>query len=162
MNCNCYFGYGSNLNLADFDRYCLAKGFAGGGLRAVGPAILEGYRLAFSHYSNARGGGALNLQRDDQHCVSGVLFTVDTAETWQVLDLKEGHPQRYQKTLVRVRVSSGETPSAATYIVERPKAAYFRPTDDYVRIVAAGLEAFGLCTRALHAAASPIPMPGSP
>jgi cation transport regulator ChaC len=148
-----YFGYGSNLNLADFDRYCLQKGFAGGGLRTIGAAKLPGYRLTFSHYSAARGGGALNLEADADHSVSGVLFSVETSETWAALDLKEGHPERYQKTPIRVRSSCGNTLAAATYIVQRPKAAYFRPTDEYVRVVAAGLEAFGLCTRPLYAAA---------
>ncbi len=153
MDAVCYFGYGSNLNLDDFDRYCLRKGFAGGGLRTIGAAKLPGYRLSFSHYSAARGGGALNLEVDAGESVNGVLFSVKTPETWAALDLKEGHPERYQKTPIRVRTPCGNTLAATTYIVQRPKAAYFCPTEEYLRVVAAGLQAFGLCTQPLYAAA---------
>lgn len=153
MRSDCYFAYGSNLNLADFERYCLAKSFPGGGLRPISTAILEGYELTFSHYSEARGGGALNLQPSERHSVGGVLFEVDSPQTWDVLDFKEGHPHRYQKTPLHVRTPCGGLAAAATYIVQHPQASYFCPTDDYVRIVAAGLQAFGLCSAALHSAA---------
>lgn len=152
MVASTYFAYGSNLNLGDFDRYCVKNGICCGGLHAVGPAVLPGYRLAFSHYSKARGGGALNVEACATESVHGVLFEVRDTPTWQVLDQKEGHPHRYQKSAVTIQLPCGKNQIATTYIVTHPRSAFFQPTEEYVQIVASGLQAFGLCTKALLSA----------
>lgn len=154
MNDPYYFAYGSNLNLCDFERYCRERGFGIDLMTPVGTAMLDDHVLEFSHYSKARGGGALNLTKRNGSAVDGVLFRVPTSDGWSALDRKEGAPHRYERTYVEINLSDGQRVRAVTYIVHRPLKPFFAPTDDYVSVVAAGLKQFGLCRRPLYEAAS--------
>ena len=149
-----YFAYGSNLNLNDFNQWCVQNHLPDARLIPRGTALLPDYRLAFSHKSVSRGGGALNIEPYVGGVVEGVLFEVDGADGWQALDRKEGAPRHYERVTVTVTQESGDTETAVSYINPRVVGQYVKPTDEYVKLVKEGLGSFQLSDRDLKTTAS--------
>ncbi|WKZ13378.1 MAG: gamma-glutamylcyclotransferase [Gammaproteobacteria bacterium] len=149
-----YFAYGSNLNPADWQRFCRKHGEDPGVLRPVGPGWLPDYRPVYHYRSASRGGGALDVTPERSHATPGLLFEI-RPEGWRVLDHKEGAPNFYARQGVAVLLGAGEIVSAITYCVTpgRREAAFIPPSADYSALVAAGLLQWGLPTAA-HAAAA--------
>ncbi|WP_161604470.1 gamma-glutamylcyclotransferase [Roseiconus nitratireducens] len=149
-----YFAYGSNLDTADFDRWCGEKGYGTGLLRKRSWAQLFDHRLAFSHFSCTRGGGALNVEPYPGGMVEGVLFEVDPREGWEALDRKEGAPRYYQRVPLAVVDQDGEEIEAITYLVKQPKHRHVKPTDAYLQLVQNAYENHDLELDILNAAAA--------
>ena len=149
-----YFAYGSNLNLNDFNQWCVQHNFSRVRLIPRGTALLPDYRLAFSHKSVSRGGGALNVEPYVGGVVEGVLFEVEGLDGWHALDRKEGAPRHYEQLTVTVTQESGDTRTAVTYINPRVVGQYVKPTDEYVKLVKDGLASFQLSDRDLQTTAS--------
>ncbi len=152
--CQYYFAYGSNLNLNDFNQWCVQNQLPDARLIPRGTALLPDYRLAFSHKSVSRGGGALNIDPYVGGVVEGVLFEVEGADGWHALARKEGAPRHYEHITVKVTQENGDTETATTYINPRVVGDYVKPTDAYVQVVQDGMAAFDLSDRQLRAAAS--------
>lgn len=150
-----YFGYGSNLDLADLTRWTTAKGMRLGRYEPAGPAYLPDHALAFHYYSRPRAGGALDVAPALGHAVPGMLFDVD-ADARAVLDRKEGLGIRYEAREVTVLRSDGQLERAFTYGVMAPyrEERLIAPTDAYAATVRRGLAAFGLPDGPLEAAAA--------
>ena len=149
-----YFAYGSNLNLDDFTIWCSRNSLSDAKLIPIGLAQLPDYRLAFSHKSVSRRGGALNIEGQVGAVVEGVLFEVQGGDGWRALDRKEGAPRHYERLTVKVTQENGHTTTATTYINPRVGGDYVKPTDEYLQLVQDGLAAFELNDRQLRAAAS--------
>ncbi len=155
-----YFAYGSNLNQQDWNNWCALRGFSPHLLRPITNVYVPDYELHFSHHSNSRGGGALNIVESLGNAVEGILFEVLDEEGWQALNEKEGAPYVYEKVDMVAYDDLGNEFSVATYVLKEERFHdYVKPAPGYVDIVAAGLEEFGLCTRALQAAAANQPIP---
>ena len=90
-----YFAYGSNLNLADLNRWCRDRQERGDVLEFHSTGILRDFTARFTLFSNARAGGVLDVVPKPAGEVPGVLFTVVRADGWRLLDLKEGVPNHY-------------------------------------------------------------------
>src|SRR5687768_17308914 len=135
-----YFAYGSNMDPANMQRRVL-------GARVVGPAKLSGFRLAFSVYSTGWGGGAANLELDEQSHVWGVLWEVPADEV-DGLEAFQGHPTFYRRE--DVVVEGPEGPAIAwTYRVAHQEGSYVRPTDEYVQRMLSAIRVNGLPPEAL-------------
>ncbi|CAM5439298.1 hypothetical protein TMEC54S_03211 [Thauera mechernichensis] len=148
-----YFAYGSNLNEADWARFCDRIGVATDVIEAVGPAVLPDMQLCFDYYSHGRQGGALDIAPMRGHVVHGVLYRV-SPRGWTALDRKEGAPNFYER-IERLAVKpDGSMVKVFTYAVTAARRRDFcAPTAEYRALVAAGLQASGLPIDGLNAAA---------
>ena len=72
-----HFGYGSNLDLDDWKKWCDDYGRKSNEMQ-VEPGIffLPDYELDFHYESGSRGGGALDVVERPGHVVAGKLFKV--------------------------------------------------------------------------------------
>lgn len=141
-----YFAYGSNMNWDDLDKWCEKKGRAPIDPTSIAAAaVLKDYRLVFNHYSNSRGGGALNISRSPADEVFGVLFTLSD-EDFQKIKEKEG--TAYKPYPVNISFTDGRVVGARTFKAKDSREL-FPPTDEYLEIVLAGVEYFNLGEKCL-------------
>ncbi len=129
-----YFAYASNMDPQTYKRRCPKA-------RAVGPAQLRGYRLAFTRYSRARRGGSADIVPDASSEVWGVLYEVDNA-CLASMDKVEGVPAAYRREPVEVFTSAGDRRQAVTYVANR--TGEYRPNRAYLKVILRGARAHGL------------------
>ena len=150
-----YFGYGSNLDHADWTKWCLRKGRNPDGLKEIGPAWLDEYYLTFDYYSSTREAGAANLKllASGRAATPGALFEID-ADTLASLDRKEGHPnpKYYQRKIVTAYTPDGKAHQAYTYIHYAKEDNFHPPSDEYEALIRNGLERLDLTTDWLDSA----------
>ena len=107
-----YFAYGSNMSEQVFRDRVVGE--------SVGPAVLFGYRLAFTLPSKRWGGRAADLVVLDGAATWGRLWLVDD-EHLESLDRVESNYRRLSVTVGRVDERDGEIRtedvSASTYVV---------------------------------------------
>ena len=134
---NYHFGYGSNLDLDDWKKWCDNNGRKSDEMQ-VEPGIffLPDYELEFHYYSGGREGGALDVVERPGHAVAGKLFKV-TGDGWASLDDKEGAPSYYRQEKVVVLSENGEQRTAITYVVTQAKdeKKHVPPAPGYIEIV---------------------------
>ena len=135
-----YFAYGSNMD----SRHMKSRV---PGARPLGPARLDGFRLAFSVYSTEWEGGAGNLELDPEGHVWGVLWEIPDDET-AGLDGFQGHPTFFRKEDVVVEGPEGPT-IASTYRVAHQEGTYVRPTESYLQLLRSAIRTCGLPPEAL-------------
>ena len=154
MSKQLYFAYGSNLNIDDFEQWCVARGYPSELLNFAGRASLRDFELAFGYESSSRGGGVLDIRERRGRIVPGVIFEV-TEEGWDALDRKEGAPSCYQREDVIVFDEFGEMHRATTYRVVDSRAEYYvEPAPGYVEVVQQGLQAWKIDDAHLLAASN--------
>jgi len=146
-----YFGYGSNLHLADLARWLGERGFRHEGVRRVGPAWLPDHEPVFHYHAWSRDGGALSVRPRVGAATPGALFDVDD-HGWAALDLKEG--DKYERREVVILVD-GEEVTATTYVGSAPhvEPRHVPPQPHYIGLVREGLADLGLPTHQAEAAA---------
>lgn len=154
-----YFAYGSNLNRADWARWCQKKGFAPSIIRPCGTAVLPDYKIVFGFNSITRKGGVLDVRSSPGSTVDGVLFEVDDIG-WQALDMKEGynrannHSSAYRSITCSVLTPEGNEELVSTYVVdESQRQEYVKPHPEYFETCKTGLESFDLSSENLKLAA---------
>ncbi len=102
-----YFAFGSNLHPPQMAERCP-------GSRVLHPAVLKGYRLAFSGYSTRWGGGVATIVADGSGRVPGLLYNLTEADQGH-LDKLEGFPTVYDRLQVEVAAGDANLHSAMTY-----------------------------------------------
>ena len=141
-----HFGYGSNLDLDDWKKWCDNRGRKSNEMQ-VEPGIffLPDYELDFHYESGSRGGGALDVVERPGHVVAGKIFKV-TGDGWGSLDAKEGSPSYYQRKQVEVLSENGERHTAITYVVapNRIKENHVSPAPGYIEIVERAYDHYGI------------------
>ena len=141
-----HFGYGSNLDLNDWKKWCDVRGRKSDEMQ-VEPGIffLPDYELDFHYKSGSRGGGALDVVERPGHVVAGKLFKV-TGDGWGSLDAKEGAPNYYRQEKVVVLSENGEQRTAITYVVvpDKIKENHVPPAPDYIEIVERAYDHYGI------------------
>ncbi|MBL8149603.1 MAG: gamma-glutamylcyclotransferase [Blastocatellia bacterium] len=149
-----YFAYGSNLNIADWHRWCSWCGYAKDLLKPISTGYLPDRTLAFSLHSESRFGGVLDVVPKLGHTVSGVIYKVKESG-WQALDAKEGAPNWYRRFDTYALTSDAKEVAVSTYEV-RPnlRSPFVPPHSDYLEIVSQGLRSYGLDDLALNATAN--------
>ena len=141
-----HFGYGSNLDLDDWKKWCDVRGRKSDEMQ-VEPGIffLPDYELDFHYKSGSRGGGALDVVECPGHVVAGKLFKV-TGDGWGSLDAKEGAPNYYERKQVEVLSENGEQRTAITYVVTQAKdeKKHVPPAPGYIEIVERAYDHYGI------------------
>jgi cation transport regulator ChaC len=141
-----YFAFGSNM----LERELLAHA---PGARSLGGGVLRGYRLAFTRWSERRGGGVADIVEDAGGEVWGVLYEVPVDEL-PALDAKERVPTAYRRTTVRVEDAGGRALDAMAYEVVDRTGAY-APAASYLAIVIEGAREHWLPTWYVEGLAAP-------
>jgi gamma-glutamylcyclotransferase (GGCT)/AIG2-like uncharacterized protein YtfP len=144
--CDYHFGYGSNLNWNDWEKWCSERGKDPNSLKVEpGTFILPDYELDFHYYSGGRNGGALDVIKLRGHAVAGKLFKV-TGDGWGSLDAKEGAPNYYRQEKVVVLSENGEQRTAITYVVTQAKdeKKHVPPAPGYIEIVERAYDHYGI------------------
>jgi gamma-glutamylcyclotransferase (GGCT)/AIG2-like uncharacterized protein YtfP len=103
------------------------------GARALGRAILPGYRLEFKSFAT--------IVPSSKEQVEGVLWTITDSDE-SALDMLEGYPEFYDKKSVSVE-HNGQSYIAMTYIMG-PREQGYAPSDGYYSMVSEGYQTFGL------------------
>ena len=155
-----YFGYGSNLDAPDLERWCKTEGAPFPLGRSLGSARIPDMELCFDYESSRRKAGALDLRPCIGQVVEGQLFEVNDGG-WEVLDLKEGVPSNcYERSAMHVIRDAGELVEAITYtVLPRHRREFVAPNADYIKVVRGGLRAFGLAVDQFEAASRDQPVP---
>jgi gamma-glutamylcyclotransferase len=136
-----FFAYGERMNAEKM------RADAPGAI-AVGPARLDGYRLAFNVTSRSWGGGAANAVADPRGRLWGVLWKLDD-EAFRSIDSFRGEePSRLVLDVV-VEGPDGEA-AARTYAVDAPER-FVQPEDRYVAMLLAVASDQGLPQEAIDA-----------
>ena len=157
-----YFAYGSNLCADDLAAWCRARSVKSLELELVGPAFLPDRRLAFTHFSTARGGGVLDVFPVKGHAVEGAVFRLGSDRTLAALDRKEGEGHAYRRIeTIALTADGGETPVFTYEVVPEHRQTFVAPTERYVEVVRRGYEAHGLSVAPLMAAARAERHPGT-
>ena len=125
-----YFAYGSNMATRLMTLTCPNH-------RVLGPARLDGYRLAFTRRSIKTGTGVADIVADPDATVWGALYEVNE-DCVARLDRKEGHPWAYARKDVFVHLSNGARDAAFTYVVSKPEADEVPPSEPYLESIIEG------------------------
>ena len=126
MKTKLYFAYGMNTNTEEMAYRCP-------GARALGRAVLPGYRLEFKSFAT--------IVPNPKEQVEGVLWTI-TEPDELALDMLEGYPEFYDKKTVSVE-HDNQSYIAMTYIMG-PREQGYAPSDGYYSMVSEGYQTFGL------------------
>lgn len=150
---NLYFAYGSNLNPADWQRWCKENGHRADNLKPLFTAWLPDRELRFTRYSKGRKGGVLDVVPQLGKLVPGVVFEV-TGDGWNALDEKEGTLHgAYRRIETECLTADGQFHPVAVYEVNpERREPYVAPNSEYVEVVCQGLQKFGLDDGPLNAA----------
>ncbi|WP_264321220.1 gamma-glutamylcyclotransferase [Zarconia navalis] len=135
-----YFAYGSCMCPVDLQRTL------GENTRnyVVGTAILKNYRLAFNRRSHHRNCGVLDVVRDSQSRVEGVLYRLP----WRLsdrLDEREEVPTcGYRRETIEVESGDRRYTQVRTYTVVDKLSRELAPNDWYFQVVLRGAVTCGL------------------
>jgi gamma-glutamylcyclotransferase (GGCT)/AIG2-like uncharacterized protein YtfP len=135
-----YFAYGSKMDARQMQQRVPRA-------ELIGPARLEGFRLAFTVFSRRWNAGAANLELDPEGRVYGVLWELPE-DGEKELDSFEGHPTFYRREHVTVETAAGPT-IAWTYRVAHQEGVFIRPSDEYLHLMHAAIRVLGLPPEAL-------------
>lgn len=138
------FSYGSNLHLADLDRYADEHGFPRPELEPIGPGWLDNRRLSFGYQGRVRIGGCLDVRPAPGHRAPGYIFEVRDDTTLDLLDHKEGHPDYYRRLYTRAQTDHGELDVLAWEVTPARRIDPVPPSDHYLALVRSGYERWGL------------------
>lgn len=135
-----YFAYGSCMCPVDLKRSLGEKTH----FYAIGPATLKGYRLGFYSYSQLRNCGVLDVVKDENSSVEGVLYQLP----WRlshILDRREGvHQNWYRHELVSIHAQGRLYKNVRTYVVVDKLTEELPPNDWYFNVVLRGAVTCGL------------------
>jgi gamma-glutamylcyclotransferase len=126
-----YFAYGSNMDEGDMRARCPSS-------RYLGPARLDGHRLAFTRRSIRSDTGVADVVPAPRNAVWGALYELDDKDL-DALDRKEGHGWAYARERKRVRLAAdGPQRDAIAYTVLAKERTEVPPSREYLdRLIAA-------------------------
>ncbi|UBF29608.1 gamma-glutamylcyclotransferase [Kovacikia minuta CCNUW1] len=135
-----YFAYGSCMCPVDLKRTLGENTHP----FVIGPATLNGYRLGFYRRSLRRDCGVLDVVKDSNSSVEGVLYRLP----WRLsdrLDEREEVPKGgYRHETVQVHCQSQIYKNVRTYVVVDKLAEELAPNDWYFNVVLRGAVTCGL------------------
>ena len=143
-----YFAYGSCMCPVDLQR---TMGEATHHY-VIGPAILAGYRLGFYRRSQRRNCGALDVVKDPNSSVEGVLYQLpnrmshllDQREEVRFDHKRQAHIGGYQPELIEVSSQGRVYTGVRTYTVINKLPTELAPNDWYFEVVMRGALTCGL------------------
>ncbi len=143
-----YFAYGSCMCPVDLKRTLGENTHP----YVIGPAKLKGYRLGFYRYSEKRNCGALDVVKDANSTVEGVLYNLplrlrdrlDERETVKFDFVKQIHCGGYRPEKVEVYSQGKLYSGVSTYVVVDKLPQELAPNDWYFNVVLRGAITCGL------------------
>ncbi|MGK7921407.1 MAG: gamma-glutamylcyclotransferase [Trichodesmium sp.] len=143
-----YFAYGSCMCPVDLKRTLGENTYP----YVIGPAKLKGYRLGFYRYSEKRNCGALDVVKDKNSTVEGVLYNLplrlrdrlDERETVKFDFVKQVHYGGYRPEIVEVYSQDKLYRAVYTYVVVDKLAKELAPNEWYSSVVLRGAITCGL------------------
>lgn len=135
-----YFAYGSCMCPVDLQRTFgeQTRDFV------VGRAILDGYRLAFTRRSRRRNCGVLDVVRDPQAKVEGVLYRIPWRLSDRLDEREEVPTQGYRRETISVQCGDRSYEDVRTYVVVNKLTRELAPNDWYFNVVLRGAITCGL------------------
>ena len=132
-----YFAYGSNLDWSQMKNRCPSASF-------VGKAILNGYRFGFTRHSRSRDCGVMDIVKEDNGQVWGVVYQIDELDLGK-LDRSEGYaPGRQKNAYQRIECvvyedgDKGKPITANTYEVVEKAPETILPNQAYKSLIVNG------------------------
>jgi cation transport regulator ChaC len=131
-----YFAYGSCMCPVDLKRSLQESthGFV------VGTARLEGYRLGFFRRSERRNCGVLDIVKDANSHVQGVLYSLP----WRLSAALDEREEGYHHEIIQVTSQGQRYSNVRTYSVINKLTAEHAPNDWYFNVVLRGAVTCGL------------------
>ncbi|NEP84797.1 MAG: gamma-glutamylcyclotransferase [Okeania sp. SIO3B3] len=134
-----YFAYGSCMCPVDLKRTLGENTHP----YVIGPAQLKGYRIGFYRYSKKRNCGALDVVKDPNSNVEGVLYhlpsrlrpRLDERETVKFDFIKQIHCGGYRPEIVKVHSQGKLYSEVCTYTVIDKLPQELAPNDWYFNVV---------------------------
>ncbi len=136
-----YFAYGANI---DPERMAARVR----GVRAVGPATLDGYQLEFTIRDRAWGGGVANIRPEQSGRVWGMVWQ-GPDKAFAVLDTFQGDASSLRRETVSVQTEDGLL-EAFTFRVHQI-ANFVRPTALYMSHLRRAMKVQGFPNEAFEA-----------
>jgi cation transport regulator ChaC len=135
-----YFAYGSCMCPVDLKRTLGEETYS----YVIGSALLKGYRLRFSRRSLRRNCGALDVVKDPNSVVEGVLYRLPLRLS-DLLDEREEIPRGgYRQETVEVICGDRPYTNVRTYVVVDKLGQELAPNDWYFNVVMRGAITCGL------------------
>lgn len=131
-----YFAYGSCMCPVDLKRSLGENTHQ----YVIGPATLPGYRLAFYGYSDLRKCGVLDVIKQPNACVEGVLYQLPM----RLSDALDRREVGYRYEIVEVVSQGKQYQNVRTYSVINKLPAELAPNDWYINTVLRGAVTCGL------------------
>jgi|GEM_PF-1285399 len=128
------YAYGSLMNSGS-----LEETIGNGNIKKVtkiGIGRLDGYRLAYTHYSRKWKGGVLDVVESKNSHVEGVVYEIPY-ELLSKVDRREGHPYCYRRKEIFVQIKEKKIRVYCYFVVNKNLEEY-TPSEKYVRIVSDG------------------------
>ena len=135
-----YFAYGSCMCPVDLKRSLGENTHS----YVVGPATLKGYRLGFYCYCEKRDCGVLDIVKDPNSSVEGVLYELHLKLSVNLDQRECVHEGRYRHELVDIKSQDKTYKNVRTYVVIDKETEEFAPNDWYFNIVLRGAVTSGL------------------
>jgi gamma-glutamylcyclotransferase len=131
-----FFAYGANMRSEAMEELLAHK------VRGQ-PALLRGFRVAFSAFSEDWQGGVADLVRDPAGEVEGVAFALQPTDLLR-LDVVEGLSDNlYKRRTVRIELADGAEEAAVAYEIEE-KHPHVQPSAHYLDAMISGATDQGL------------------
>ncbi|EDZ92071.1 gamma-glutamylcyclotransferase [Limnospira fusiformis SAG 85.79] len=143
-----YFAYGSCMCPVDLQRTLGEPTHS----YVIGPATLRGYRLGFYRHSRRRNCGALDIVKDANSSVEGVLYRLpwrlsdrlDEREEVKIDPDKQVHIGGYRPEMIDVHSQGKDYQNVRTYMVINKLTQELAPNDWYFNVVLRGAVTCGL------------------
>lgn len=135
-DCFAYFAYGSCMCPVDLKRSLGENTHP----YVVGPAVLHGYRLGFFRKSKRRNCGVLDIIKDPDAHVQGVLYHLP----WRLSDRLDEREEGYGHETISVTCGSRIYGGVRTYTVLDKLDEEYAPNDWYFNVVMRGAVTCGL------------------
>lgn len=137
-----YFAYGSCMCPTDLKRTLGENTYP----YVIGPAKLKGYKIGFYRYSALRNCGALDVVKDSNGTVEGVLYNLplrlrdrlDERETVKFDPIKQIHYGGYRPEIIEVHSQGKLYSGVRTYVVIDKLPQELAPNDWYFNVVLRG------------------------
>jgi NAD-dependent oxidoreductase involved in siderophore biosynthesis len=128
-----YFAYGSNMASAEMETWCPEARF-------LGPARLDGHRLALNRRSIRWGAGVVDLVPSEGESVWGALYDVPDLDR---LDAKEGAGFAYRRIEVEPMLDAQPVTAVAYEVIDKEEEE-ITPSPEYVALLVDGARERGL------------------
>ena len=154
MTYNCfYFSYGSNM---DPDRLAKRKENAPEPPHILAIGKLINYKPRFSRYSEKNKGGVLDIVKEENSCVYGIIYGIKRQYLY-LIDKAEGAPISYRQIIVNVKIeqilsddfhnsefSKEECLECYCYEVKEKSSNEIPPSRAYIDHVKIGRDKYGV------------------